>query len=117
MSEIAVPKTFACFNIIHHRGMPRSAMTLDGYKVFRQEVIYVPMYGEEIKCAPYDDHFIYEEPTKKLGRWAHVCTCGSPAVIVERKGYRRDSSLIGKMLICHVHGLTGKHMTSFKKAG
>lgn len=102
-----------CFNIVHHLGYPRSAMTLDGIKVFRQEKIYVPDMLEEILCAPYDDHFIYEEPTKKRGRWSHMCTCGSPAVIVERQGYKRDSSLTGKMFICHFHGLYGKHQTAF----
>lgn len=37
-------------------------------------------YGGNIKCAPYDNHFIYASQEK--GQSAYMCTCGSPAVVV-----------------------------------
>jgi hypothetical protein len=107
------PKAFPCFNIIHHAGYPMEAYTIEGVKVFREDEIFVPEMQEAIRCAPYDDHFVYEEPTHGYGKWSHMCTCGSPAVIVERAAYRKDSALTGKMLICYFHRIYGKHQTSF----
>jgi hypothetical protein len=120
MAELTKPeagilqsKDYGCFNIIHHSGYPMEATTLDGIKVFREDEVFVPEWQEAVRCAQYDDHFVYEEPTHSYGKWSYMCTCGSPAVIVEREAYRKDSALTGKMLICYFHRMYGKHQTSF----
>ena len=106
------------FSIIHHRGSVNEATTLDGHKVTRQEEIFIPAWGIFTKCAPYDDHFVYEDPESKnkIGRWVHMCTCGSPAVIVGFTGYSRDASKgSGGMLVCKLHADTGFHQTGGTK--
>lgn len=112
-SGILQSKDYGCFNIIHHSGFPMEATTIDGIKVFREDEIFVPEWQETVRCAQYDDHFVYEEPTHGYGKWSYMCTCGSPAVIVERAAYRHDSALTGKLLICYFHRIFGKHQTSF----
>jgi hypothetical protein len=100
------------------------ATTLDGHRVTRQEQIYVPEWGTFVKCSPYDDHFIYEDPEshKKLGRWAHMCTCGSPAIIVGFKAYEQDASKYsGGLFVCKHYTDTsitngyGTHQTGGRK--
>lgn len=93
------------FNIIHHRGMVREATLLDGTKVFRQEEIFVPEWGAAVKCAPYTEHFIYESPDKRVGSPAHVCTCGSIAMV--RGGHANG------LFVCMAHEQFGNHTTSY----
>jgi len=92
------------FNIIHHRGIPKRAETLRGQGITRQEKIYVPEYGRQVPCAPYDDHFVYADPT--VGQSAYMCTCGSAAVIAAPE---RGA---GQMFVCLHHATYGKHQTS-----
>lgn len=98
-------------SIIKHKGDPNTAITLDGYKVTRQETIFIPEMMEMMKCAPYDNHFIYEDPSHKPGRWAFMCTCGGPAVYVGASAYRSQGSPTksGHLLVCYYHLATGKH--------
>lgn len=109
---VLTPKEFPTFSIIHQHGMPMEATTLDGIKVFRKEKIFIPEYGYEVRCAPYDDHFIYEEPTGKRGRPAYLCSCGAMAVIIDPKTNRKNSSIQEKMFVCHSHLMLGAHNTS-----
>jgi len=91
------------FGIIKQFGSPNEATTLDGHKVQRLEEIYIPQWGISVKCAPYDDHFIYEDPESKtkIGRWVHMCTCGSPAIVVGYNQYAQDASKYsGGLLVC-----------------
>jgi hypothetical protein len=91
------------FSIIHHRGSPNEATTLDGHKVERQEELFIPDWGTFVKCAQYDDHFVYEDPESKniVGRWMHMCTCGAPGIIVGYKAYEQDASKYsGGLLVC-----------------
>ena len=91
------------FSIIHHRGSPTEATTLDGHRVERMEKIFIEPWGVFVNCAPYDDHFIYEDPESDniVGRWKHMCTCGSAAIIVGYKAYEQDSSKYsGGLLVC-----------------
>jgi hypothetical protein len=93
------------FNIIHHRGDPQTAVTLSGHTVRRQEFVVVPEMldmGKStiVKCAPYDDHFLYLDPVNLPGHWFAMCTCGAPAVIIGTG-----------MLVCFQHASTGKHTT------
>ena len=97
------------FKIIRHYGDPTEA-EMDGYKIYRQKSIFVKEYNRFIPCAPYDNHFIFEEPTGKFGRPSFMCTCGSMAVVVGFSGYEKDaSSPEGLMFICHNHGTFGVH--------
>ena len=106
------------FSIIHHRGSVNEATTLDGHKVIRQEEIFIPQWGTFVRCAEYDEHFVYEDPESKvrIGRGVHMCSCGSAAVIVGFTGYKRDASKItGGMLVCKIHADTGFHQTGGTK--
>jgi hypothetical protein len=58
-----------------------SAITLDGDLVERREVFFVEGYGM-VKQLPTTMHFIYEDNSKKIGRWVHMCTCGSIAGVI-----------------------------------
>ena len=106
------------FSIIHHRGDLDNAETADGYKVHREEILYFPEHGY-VKCAPYSNHFLYDDPMakKKRGRWTPMCSCGSPAGIVGYNAYKSDASpttrkesiVPGEMIICLAHAQTGRH--------
>lgn len=98
---------------IKHKGDPNTATTLDNFKVEREEHLYYPEPTKErfVKCAPYDNHFLYRDPSGKPGRWWAMCTCGSPAVIVGYNAYRSDSSptRTGELVVCYQHVQTGLH--------
>lgn len=57
------------------------AVTFDRLKVERTEFLYAEGYGL-VKCVGYELHFVYEDMSKKSGRWSFMCTCGSPAGII-----------------------------------
>ena len=100
-------------HVIRHRGDPKTAETLDGYKVERKEKIFVRMenWNVFIPTAPYDDHFIYEtpyDPKKGIGvdKPSFMCTCGSAAVITPG-----IPGGFGNMLVCMHHATYGLHVT------
>jgi hypothetical protein len=91
-------------------GDKNSATTGDGLKVERMEYIFVEGYSL-VRTIPYELHFIYEDKSKKRGRWAYMCTCGSLAGIIS---YNEMKSLMtvqgtetGYVLACIAH-TTGK---------
>lgn len=114
------------FNIAKHRGSPTEAITLTGHKVEKQERVYfkVPeeaqlgqiMGGEwiSLKCADYhNEHFLYVDPVflqegpEAKGHWFAMCTCGSPAVIIETSDtILHDSLESGNVLVCYHYMLT-----------
>lgn len=102
-------KAIQPFTIVKHMGDPNTAVTLDGYKVQRYDKLFIKDFGAFVKCAPYDNHFIYREPTGKLGRWSYMCTCGGPAVYVGADAYGHLGSPEGMMFVCYIHTLTNKH--------
>ena len=67
--------------VVRNVGDLDEATTLDGLPVRRVDKIDCSGYGL-VPVAQYSAHFVYEDPSRKLGRWVHMCTCGSPAVIV-----------------------------------
>jgi len=91
------------FSIIKHYNSPNSAVTLDGYTVKREEKVFIEGLGGFVPCAPYDNHFVYLEPSGKQGRWFAACTCGSPAVLIGAKDYAHLGSPEGMMLVCYFH--------------
>ena len=103
------------FSVIRARGDVNRAETLDGYKVTRTKQLF--FNDKLVLCAPYDNHFIYEDPSGKSQRWLQMCTCGSPAVCVGYKAYAEDSSPTtradstdpGEMFVCYIHAVTGRH--------
>lgn len=107
-----IDKSKIGFTIIHHRGDPTHATTVDGHKVEKREFIYVPEIGN-VKAADYHgEHFVYADPEalpplNKKGRWFAMCTCGSPAVIVGKEVYKSDSGLV----VCYFHASFGRHTT------
>ena len=62
-------------------GDKNSAITHDGLRVERQDLLYAEGYGM-VKTIPYELHFIYEDKSGRRGRWAFMCTCGSIAGII-----------------------------------
>jgi hypothetical protein len=103
------------FSIIQHRGSPNSAKTVDGFDVHREEKVFIVDLPGFVPCAPYDDHFVYLDPSTEVGRWFAMCTCGSPAVLVGSIAYKDDGSPQGMMLICYIHATTGLHTTGGTK--
>jgi len=102
------------FNIIRKAGDP-TKVTLVGkdgkeYTIYKPDDkgIFVEEYGQFIKTAPYGNHFIFEVP-KALPGWAHMCSCGSAAVLVGSNAYGHLGSPEGMMFVCHVHTTTNKH--------
>jgi len=92
------------------------AETLDGYKVHRKEKIWIPKWSRFVVCAPYDNHFIYEDISGKPHRWSYMCTCGYMAGVVGSKVYAKDASPTtgkgiqpGELLVCLAHAQYGKH--------
>lgn len=124
-------KVIPSFGIIHHYNSVNSAVTVDGKEVHREDKIWYseyddrrqPISGRFIMCAPYSEHFIYEDPMWKLipGRCAHMCTCGSIAVIVGYNAYKHESSpstegtMKGEMLVCKWHMDNGVHQFSDRR--
>lgn len=117
MSDNPLPTKFT-FAIIKHKGDLNNATTADGKKVHRRKQIFFD--GRMILCAPYDNHFVFDDPmsTKLVGRWSPMCSCGSPAVIVGYNAYRKDASpstrdestAPGEMIVCYIHATTGHHV-------
>lgn len=66
------------FILIKHVGEPNKA-EFRGVAVVRKNALYTDISGL-IPCTPYDNHFIFEVPENHIGP-AHMCTCGSEAVI------------------------------------
>lgn len=93
------------FATIKSFGDKNSAVTHDGIKVERMEFIYAEGYGV-VKCAPYELHFVFEDKSKKKGRWAYMCTCGSIAGIIAWKEIKNLMSIQGEhgyVLACIAH--------------
>lgn len=101
------------FAVIKHRGQQNEAETLDGAKVYRKDRLILHSYEDEfpegIQCASYDNHFLYLDPSHKIGRWNPMCTCGSPAVIVGYDAYSKDASKQGALIVCLSHAKVGRH--------
>jgi len=96
------------FGIIRYHNSPNKAQLPDGTTVYRTDHIFVPEYGL-IKCAEYDDEFIYEMPPKFINVPSYACTCGSFACITGLSGYVLDASPQGKLFVCHYHASNGVH--------
>lgn len=69
------------FDIIKNAGEVKKATLENGTVVNRQEAIFVPEWGVFVKCASYENHFVFENPDKSEGSSAYLCTCGNVAVI------------------------------------
>jgi hypothetical protein len=110
------------FNIIRYRNSPNKAKTLQGYEVERQEKLFIdePGWNVFVACAPYDNHFIYEDPMYSMGKKGKghskfLCTCGAVGVVVGYSAYKQDASNSGAMLVCLHHASNGVHATGENK--
>jgi hypothetical protein len=99
------------FSKIRSWGDKNKATTFEGEVVERQELFYVEGYGM-VKAVPYELHFIYEDPLsrdnnpkKRRGRWAYMCTCGSMGVVMSYKDIAGQMSpTLGEyILACKIH--------------
>jgi len=107
------------FNIIANRNSPTEAVTLAGQRVEKQEFVFFKLPGEigklktgdwvSIKCADYhNEHFLYIDPSylaegkDGYGHWFAMCTCGSPAVIIDVHGTKEhDVQEDRNLLVCY----------------
>lgn len=106
--NIEKPSDFAR---IRSWGDKNSAITHDGIKVYRQEYIFADGYGM-VKCAPMTMHFIYEDTSKKPGRWTYMCTCGGLGGIVSYKDVAGlISPELGEYVLVCIAGLASKQNT------
>lgn len=86
-------------------GDKNTATTFDNLKVERMDFIYAEGYGL-VKTCPYELHFVYEDKSKKIGRWSHMCTCGSIAGIISYKEIKSLMTIEGEhgyILACVAH--------------
>lgn len=110
--KINQPSDFAR---IRSFGDKNSAITHDGIKVFRQEFIFVEGYGM-VRCPPTTMHFVYEDTSKKRGRWAFMCTCGGIAGVISYKDIvGLISPELGQYVLMCIHGLSNKQATGVFK--
>lgn len=99
------------FARIRSWGDKNSAETHDGIKVYRQEYIFVEGYGM-VRCVPYELHFIFEDTSKKKGRWTYLCTCGSIAGIISYKDVKNlMSPNLGEYILACIHHTATKQNT------
>lgn len=99
------------FSRIRSFNSKNSAVTHDGIEVERQEFIFAESYGM-VKCLPTVQHFVYEDKSKKIGRWLYMCSCGSLAGIIaydELKDFITTEPT-GYLLAC-IAGVTAKQNT------
>lgn len=78
--------------------------------VRRVEKIWIEDYSGFVPCAPYDNHFIFENPDKRKGTYSFLCTCGSNAIVVGSNVYAGNASPAGLMFVCQAHSTHGKHL-------
>lgn len=102
------------FNIIRYRGSPQKTTVVlttgEILKFERQKALLDPNNKTYIRCADYDDHFIFALPARIIGpTWQ--CTCGSAAVAVEYDMLKQDTSIKGSFIVCFQHISTGRHLT------
>ena len=94
------------FAHIRSFGDKNTAITMDGNKVSRQEFIFAEGYNM-VRCIPYELHFVYEDPSKKKGRWSLMCTCGSMAGIISFNDMKQSMTVqgteTGYVLACIAH--------------
>jgi hypothetical protein len=105
--------------VIKVRGDLGEAVTADGMTVHRTKSLWMGEMWGIVLAAPYDNHFIFDDPNfKKIkGRWTPMCSCGSPAGVVGSNVYKddaspttiADSSHPGMMIVCLHHAQFGKH--------
>lgn len=98
------------FAVIRKWGDKDKAITADGEEVERQEYLYAEGYGL-VKCIPTTMHFIFEDKSRKIGRWVFMCSCGSPAGIISYNELKSlmtvDGTERGYVLAC-LAGVTSK---------
>lgn len=93
-------KNVTDFASIRSWGDKNSAITYDGLKIERQEYFFIEGYGM-VYAVPYELHMVYEDKSRKIGRWIFMCSCGSPAGIVSYKAMSgMMSPKLGEYVMC-----------------
>lgn len=83
------------------------AVLPDGKRVERAERIFLRSHRAWYYTMDYDNHFIYENPSRYGS--STLCTCGATAVVVNYDVYYQLSSNKGAMLVCSYHMQSGRH--------
>jgi hypothetical protein len=96
--------------VIRSHNTPNRVTLVDGTIIDRDPSgkIFIPEYGTFIPTAPYDNQFIFEVP-QRIKTVSHMCSCGSPAVIVGAKAYAHLGSSQDALFVCYHHTSYNKH--------
>jgi len=96
--------------VISAHNTPDKVTLMDGTVIYRDpsEKIFVPEYGTFIPYPHYGNHFIFEVP-RRIKTVSHMCSCGSPAVIVGAKAYAHLGSSQDALFVCQHHTTYNKH--------
>lgn len=120
------------FNIVKHRGDPKTAVLESGDTVTKEEYIYFPDENGQmrsVQCADYHgEHFVYKNPLAFMdgpqwrGQWFAMCTCGSMAVVLDPKtAESHTAGMKTSLLVCYNYMLTleqfgvGRHATGHRQ--
>jgi len=96
--------------VIRYRGTPNKGQLPDGTWVYKQDRFYIREWNRHVRAAPYDNHFLYEMPSRYKGP-AFRCSCGSFAVIAGYSSYATAASEQGLLVVCYWHATFGTHVT------
>jgi hypothetical protein len=89
-------------NVIKHWNDPKTAITLSGHRVIRQEALYLKSHERAYQVLQTSLHFVYHDPTVLRGSTL-LCTCGASAGVFGFEAYKRWSSFIATEIIACTH--------------
>lgn len=95
-----VGKQVTDFARVRSVGDKNKAMTHDGIMVERQEFFFAEGYGI-VKTIPYELHFIFEDTSKKRGRWAFMCFPQNTIIDCQAKQKNIQDVQIGDLVLTH----------------
>lgn len=118
------------FNIIKHRGDPKTAVLETGETVKKEEWAYWPSADgwKSARCADYHgEHFVYVHPRFLLeppvvGQWFAFCTWGSQAIALDAGEARTTHEYDGRenLMVCYIYNVNkkrsgiGAHLTGHR---
>lgn len=77
-------------NIVRSWNSSKVATLQSGHQVERQERLYLKSHQEWYDCLPTEMHFCFFDPRSVTRKGSTIyCTCGSPAGVFGRDGYRQ----------------------------
>lgn len=73
---------------------PKQAELPDGQRVYREDRLYLKSHQEWYPCLPTELHFCFFDPRSVQRSGSTIyCTCGSPAAVFGREGYKQFTDI------------------------